>query len=189
MSYISPSTFVKVDSKIEALFDDNTWYDATVVKIHEYGTDSFGKYVKCDIIYDDGDYDENIQLYDEYFETMEEEAWKFKGEFSKLITAFNNAVEDMDNMRSDIDTLMENVADLIDEKDAEDDNMSDDTAYEVEGSEVEKEPVKTNIFGWYLFGHVVSGLIGFGVCQAIQCYNYECNQPIWVDVLLHSLRN
>lgn len=172
MQTLSPSSLVKLGSNVQALFDQDEWYNGKVTKIRAYGHDFTGKYVKCDIVYEDEELDENVQLYDKYFETANEESWRFKDEFSKIISMYNEVVREISNIKSDVDDIMDNVADILDDEESlESSNDDKDSAYDSEGET--SYASDTNGFRWYMIGNIIGVVLGFGASYTLKCYNFD----------------
>lgn len=182
MQALSPSSIVKLNSNIQALFDREEWYDGKVTKICGYGHDFSGKYVICHITYEDGDVDEDVRLYDNFFETTEEDAWRFKNEFSKIICMYNDIVREIENIKSDVDDIMDNVADLI-EEDSESTSPSndakDDSAYESEEEDNRNNQGHTGALSWYMIGNIIGIVLGFGASYTMKCYDFN-DIPKWI---------
>lgn len=98
--FISPSTFVREDERIEVFFLDGTsgWYKGRVSSIGHYGKDKHGRYVECEVVYEDGDVIKDTRLYDDDFNTDSPDAWRFS-------SSLNGVLEALDEARRDIATL------------------------------------------------------------------------------------
>lgn len=176
MQTLSPSSIVKLGSNVQALFDREEWYDGKISKIYGYGHDFTGKYVRCDITYDDGEVDEDVRLYDQFFETMDDDAWRFKDEFSKIISMYNNMAREIENIKADVDDIMENVADLIEEDDSSSLQSSDeidDTAFESDEDGTRDEVEYTSGLRWYMIGNIIGIVLGFGASYTLKCYDFN----------------
>lgn len=82
---MKPSDFVEENTKILARFTEDKWSTGIVAEIKERGTDLYGSYIQCAIVYEDGELIEDEILYDNSFEEESDDGWKLETENSKLI--------------------------------------------------------------------------------------------------------
>jgi hypothetical protein len=95
--YISPSSYVKSGELIKAMFiDDDTfsnmkWYNGKVTRVHRRGRNDYGKYVECNIRYEDGEFAKKTRLYDRDFcSDASMDAWMFSS------PAFTSLIKDLE---------------------------------------------------------------------------------------------
>lgn len=84
---VQPSKFITIGTEIQALFVDEDgeslkWYKGIVTRVVGQN-DGF---VRCDVVYDDGEVVKDTELYDVDFDSGDyEDAWKFDNEISHLV--------------------------------------------------------------------------------------------------------
>lgn len=89
---IQPTKFVRIGSIIDVRFVDGNdirWYRGEVKEIHDITPSSnhHGNYVTCSVLYEDGDFHSDTELYDKDFENEDSlDAWRFAfQEWNELI--------------------------------------------------------------------------------------------------------
>lgn len=97
---VSPTSFLREGSEVEVRFVDGertTWYRGVIKKIDPTAwSGKYGDYVMCDVLYEDGDYLTDTELYDKDFNDTESlDAWRFaRGEWNEVVqTLLNNREE------------------------------------------------------------------------------------------------
>lgn len=129
----SVTRYVKVGTNIEAWYVDTTddgpdthrWFQGIVKKVHKYGEDRFGRYVECDVLYDDGELVKEQVFYDGDYG---EDVWRFSGELGRLVGNLVSYVDELED-RDEEDPDYEDT----DEGSDKDDDSS--CAYESESSD------------------------------------------------------
>ena len=132
LSTISMCGYIKTGSEIEARYvdpnkdDETRWYRGIVKKINKYGTSSCGKYVECDVMYDDGELVKGWRFYDEDYG---EEVWRFSSLHADLIDTLVNRVRKLEEYPSEDDeeeAFDEAAEDSDDEGKADEDDDDED---------------------------------------------------------------
>jgi hypothetical protein len=130
---VSVTKFVKPGCIIEAQYIDNNddddrkrWYVGSVVKVHEYGKDDYGNFVRCNVMYDDGEFVKDEMFYDDDYG---DETWRLSSN-SHLVQCVLETLEcmmDADNADDNADdTDHTNHTDDTDDTDDDDDDDDDD---------------------------------------------------------------
>lgn len=85
MSKLTPVDFIAPNVNIELMItDNNEWIEATIVKVLDRDEDDIQKFVKCEVIYKDGD-DREVTLSDGDYDIDSPSSWRFSSTFSPLI--------------------------------------------------------------------------------------------------------
>lgn len=86
--HISPSNFVDVGEKVHAVFVDGDvakWYEGEVKLVTTRSEDKDGKFVECDVLFNDGETLETV-LHDADFCNKDSlDSWRFSWSTSRLI--------------------------------------------------------------------------------------------------------
>ena len=103
--------------------DTHRWFQGIVKKVHRYGEDRFGRYVECDVLYDDGEMVKEQVFYDGDYGN---DVWRFAGDLGGLVS---NLVSYVEELEEEGDDDYEECSDEDEESDEESDE-DDDSAYE-----------------------------------------------------------
>lgn len=94
----SVSRYVKEGIHIEAKYidgddDEYRWFQGLVKRIRKYNNDSYGRYVECDVLYDDGAYVKGERFYDcDYGDDV----WRFGSHLACLVQNLLSKIEEME---------------------------------------------------------------------------------------------
>lgn len=139
MKRISPVTFVKPNTVIEAKFiddDEYRWYSGRVTRVHKVVKSKFGYYVDCDIEYEDDEKVNHSILYDQDFEEEDsEDAWRFGEAWSKLVKLLVEKDDEIEHLRSDMKDLLKIIVE--EDEDEDDESSGYDSDYEEEEEDAE----------------------------------------------------
>jgi hypothetical protein len=132
----SVSRFVKDGVQIEAKYidgddDEYRWFQGLVKRIRRYNADSYGRYVECDVLYDDGAYVKGERFYDcDYGDDV----WRFGSHLAPLVQNLLSKIEqleydkyfdDDDDYKIEEDDTSDTDDDGDDECDGDGDEISD----------------------------------------------------------------
>lgn len=108
---ISMSDYVKKGVNIEALYDDpvndgeKKWFIGVITKVHKHGKDDCGKYVECDVLYDDDEKVENWRFYDDEYG---DDNWRFSSHLTPLVQSLIDRVNALGSLMEDPDADEDN---------------------------------------------------------------------------------
>lgn len=139
MDEISPVSFIKPSVEIEAKFlndegDKYIWYRGVVTKVHKVHSSPTGRYIDCDVLYDDGEEVKNSIFHDVDFEEDNDDSWRFAEAWSKLIKIVEQKNKEIEWLREEIEDLLDPDFD-IDDEDSESEDDDEDSESEDSGSE------------------------------------------------------
>lgn len=176
MSSITPISFVKPNTRVEVYFADGGWYAGKIEKVNERNDE----FVYADILYDDGERDEDVKLENEHFEAESEDAWRLEGDLSMLIKAVLDTNNEVEDLKSDVECMQEELVELM----CDSDDDYDDSAYETSDTESEQaESTVENVrdyssLKWYTVGLFFGSTLGLLIGTLPQISQYTCPMEI-----------
>ena len=158
MDYTSPISHIKVPIEIEAKFlneqgDKFQYYRGTITKLHSVQENDRGKFVECDVIYDDGDEVYHTIFNEADFESDDDDSWRFAdGSSSKIIKMLAINSKDIQDLKENVRLLLqktifnlhEDEDDDEEDEDEEDEEDEDDDEEDEDDDEEEDEDDESN---------------------------------------------
>lgn len=112
INMVCPTSFVSIGSKVKVRFIDGKevrWYEGEITDIHERASNAkHGTYVVCSILYEDGDFHTDTELYDRDFDDETSlDAWKFSAdEWNHLVHTLQDQQEDIAYVQEEVDEMI-----------------------------------------------------------------------------------
>lgn len=123
----SVSRYVRLGTEVEAKYidsedDEYRWFQGLVKRIRKYNNDNYGRYVECDVLYDDGEYVKCERFYDcDYGDDV----WRFSSHLAPLVQNLLGKIDELEYQQYfEDDESYETSEDECD--DSEDDVIDDD---------------------------------------------------------------